>query len=553
MKTFMLVLGLIIAATGFAQSAFDRVYSILQTNCTASCHNSVNRAGSLDLSGSKNDVFNALVNVGPANTAAAAKGYKRVFPGDARKSFLFVKINQGLDVNVSLQSEEGVAEPQDRAPLTEAEREMIRQWIIFGASGTASYAWVRESVINDFYSGKAEARTPALPLPAASEGFQVYFGPVFLLPGEEVEFASKFPLLNQQDLEIYKINTVVNKESHHMALWKYKPGLDFLSPAGLQKLNGISDEAVLFLAAEVVGQWPDPLEIELPQGTALLWDAGTVINLGYHIRNYSDSIIAAEIYMNIYARPRQPGTIPMLSYPVRYDGNDPYSEGDPTTVLNISPTGTDTTFVINHYQADSAVWYLWSMQAHTHQLGTDFNVWLRNPDGTKGPIIYDGSFDPKHEYDMGAYVWEHPPLRYFNPLLPVDMRNGLIHEATYRNTTGNMVRFGLKTTDEMFVTYIYYTTSQPPYTAVSAAGNVSKIHIYPNPAHDNLTVHIPSGLALRNAAFTLYDLQGRQVLTADVGGQIFTVHTQRLPSGYYLCRLLNDGLVAAIAKVTVMR
>ncbi|HXH18072.1 MAG TPA: T9SS type A sorting domain-containing protein [Chitinophagales bacterium] len=530
-----------------SQATFDRVYSILQTNCTAACHNSINPAGNLDLSGSKSSVLGALVNVAPDNSTALAKGYKRVYPGDARKSFLFRKINQGLDGNISLQSGEGAAEPQGQFPLSETERELIRQWIIFGASGSADYSWVRENVIADFYNGKGESRTPALPAPEPADGMQVYFGPIFLLPGEEVEFASKFPLENSEDLEVYKMNTVVNKESHHMALWKYKNGLDFLSPFGLQKLNGITDEAILFFAADVVGQWPDPLEIELPPGTALMWDANTFINIGYHILNYSDSIIAAEIYMNIYARPRQPGTIPMLSYPVRYDGEDPYGGGTNVNALRILP-GSDTTFTINHYNPDSTFWYVWSLQAHTHKLGTDFNVWQRNSDGSKGSIIYDGSYDVTYSFDQGYYDWEHPPFRYFDPLLPVDMKTGLIHEARFYNPTASTVNFGLKTTDEMFVTYMYYTKTLPLSTKTPNVKilNTAAVKIYPNPALNEILVQIAPEIRLTNVSFCLYDLSGKEALAVAVKKREFTLDVTSLPKGYYLYKMVNnEGIIGA--------
>src|SRR5688572_21070128 len=79
-----------------AQTAtYDLVYNLLQTNCaTAYCHGAAN-AGSLNLSGTKTDVYNALVGVTPANAAAAANGLSLVVPGYPRRSFLMKKINNG--------------------------------------------------------------------------------------------------------------------------------------------------------------------------------------------------------------------------------------------------------------------------------------------------------------------------------------------------------------------------------------------------------------------------------------------------------------------------
>src|SRR6185369_4036225 len=127
--------------------------------------------------------------------------------------------------------------------------------------------------------------------------------------------------------EVYRMNAQVNKESHHMAVFRYKDQQDTLVRPGLKKVNNIGDAAALFYSSEVIGQWPDPVDLTLPQGTALMWDNNTALNISYHLLNYSDSIIAAEVYYNIYTRPRQPGTIPMISSPVRYDGHPVYEGG----------------------------------------------------------------------------------------------------------------------------------------------------------------------------------------------------------------------------------
>src|SRR5690606_19086090 len=120
MKKNLLTLATVFSVTFcYSQTTFDRVYQILQTNCTGYCHNSGNPTGNLQLDGSKQDVMNNLVGVTPDNTAAASRGLLRVYPGDARKSFLFQKINHGLDSHISLQSGEGDPMPQGGSPISE--------------------------------------------------------------------------------------------------------------------------------------------------------------------------------------------------------------------------------------------------------------------------------------------------------------------------------------------------------------------------------------------------------------------------------------------------
>jgi len=542
-----------------SQTTYDRVYQILQTNCAASCHNSGYPTGNLLMDGTKQDVLNNLINVTPDNATAASKGFKRVKPGDARKSFLFHKVNQGLDPNVSLQPNEGDAMPYGLSALSQVEREMIRQWIIFGAQDSV-YPYADENVITQYYNGFAEQRETPLPVPNPNDGYQIYYGPIFLMPGEEVEFDMKAFLYNNSDLEVHKMNVLMNKESHHMAIFKYLPGNDTIFPDGLKKVNSLLDAAGLFYSAEVVAQWPNSLEIELPTGTALFWDSNTVLSISYHILNYSDSIIAAEAHMNVFTRPRSVSTIEMTSYPVRYDGHPQYQGGWDVANLIIPPTnGADTTYSINQWHADSTYfWNIWSIQAHSHKYGKDYNVWLRNNDGSKGCQIYDGTYDVTHTFDQGFYDWEHPPLRYFDPPLAVDMSTGMVHESTYNNNTNNTINFGLTTEDEMFVTYIFYYKSQSPIGTFDPCPLVSidnkvlsnLVKVYPNPAQNEFTVEISQDLNIENTSFRILDIMGKELISADISDEIkFSINTSRLSGGCYYYQLISSGVSVATGKI----
>jgi len=350
----------------------------------------------------------------------------------------------------------------------------------------------------------------------------------------------------------------MNKESHHMAVFRYYPiSADTVRP-GLKRVNSIGDAAELFFSAEVVAQWPNSLEVELPQGTALMWDSNTVLNISYHILNYSDSIIASELYYNIFTRPRLQDSEPMLSYPVRYDGEGVYRGGWEIGELILPPNAPDdsTTLTITQHNPDSTFyWNLWSIQAHTHQLGAAYNVWLRNPDGTKGELIYDGTYDPTYTFRTGRYDWESPPLRYFNPSLPVDQTVGLIHEATFLNDTPDTVGFGLKTTNEMFVSYIFYTKSETPLGILAdRVFNDAHVKIYPNPAHHEALVHIGPDVVLKNAEFRVYDLLGKEVLTVkNLTNRKFILDVSNVSKGNYFYRLVNNSQLASSGKLVVLR
>ncbi|MGB6034691.1 MAG: T9SS type A sorting domain-containing protein [Cryomorphaceae bacterium] len=68
------------------------------------------------------------------------------------------------------------------------------------------------------------------------------------------------------------------------------------------------------------------------------------------------------------------------------------------------------------------------------------------------------------------------------------------------------------------------------------------LSVYPNPAHDQVTVELPEGIT--DETLTLYDLQGRQILQRTIGqssGKVTVIDTQSLPSGVYFVHIpLNE-------------
>ena len=149
-------------------NAFQKVYDIMQAKCTT-CHSNASKSGGLDLEGSgtvKSDaVFANLVNVDPTNAVAKSKGHKRVYPGRADRSFLFHKINGSFDTYYpTIGVNEGSLMPKQGALLTNTEKEIIRQWILFGANKTYN---VPEGRIRAYYDTVGRAMTAFETPPAA--------------------------------------------------------------------------------------------------------------------------------------------------------------------------------------------------------------------------------------------------------------------------------------------------------------------------------------------------------------------------------------------------
>lgn len=103
---------------------FDRIREqVFAQRCALSgCHDSESATGDLILL--PGAAYSQIVGVMPDNAAAAGAGLQRVFPGDPDLSFLYRKIIDDLEVGW------GDSMPESGPPLSAAQTEMIRLWII---------------------------------------------------------------------------------------------------------------------------------------------------------------------------------------------------------------------------------------------------------------------------------------------------------------------------------------------------------------------------------------------------------------------------------------
>lgn len=533
------------------QFGFARIYDLFQTKCV-SCHSNASPQSGLDLQGSGNTnakrqaVFNNLVNVTPANSAAAAKGDKYIFPGDPQRSYLFRKIAHTSfeDGYFALGNGEGAQMPNAQAALSNVETELVRQWIYFGAPLSNNVG--NETVINNYYNGLAVAPLPIPAAPPAGQGVQIKLGKIFLQPGEEFEYYLKHRLILPDTVEVNRVELIMNDYSHHFILFKFVPGEDGAMAEGLRSVNvaNVFPDQTQYLLA-----WSNPQDINLPAGTAYTFASNTILDLNYHINNYNqDSILGAEAYVNIYYQPQGTAQQEMRSDIIIYN---------PTSLL-IPATNTEFTFTGSDFETGSNLTYnLWSLKSHTHKYGTDYDIYLRNPNGSKGEKIYEGMYDEEYTVNLGYYNWSHPPTRYFEPLYPVEAKYGLTHEAKFKNCcTSPLVTFGLTTEDEMMLYYMQYTVSetQEP-TGIDENPAQNYFEVMPNPfnADTKLKFYLDKG---SNVSYEVYDNLGRKVFARAEGYKpqglnTITLDGSAMAKGVYFIRLQagNNLMTKQIMRV----
>lgn len=487
-----------------AQSTLEKIHTVFQASCQGSgCHGASN-FNSFSVAGSAVDFYNSVVGIDPLNPYARdSVSNKLVYPGQPAKSFLLRKLSHCFDNDLALKEpEEGNLMPSNtNESIPDTTLELIRQWILFGAPQTGNIP--NEKTIGEYYRNpKAHVpRMEPLAPPRECEGFQVHLGPIYLNPGEEVEYFLPYHLDLDDDLEVVKFEVKMNTESHHFIIYS----LDSTEYRNTQK--GLRPLELSTFGNGYVNAWQSDDTYELPNGTAFFWEQSKSLDLNYHIFNYnSDQILPTEVYLNIYTQPKGTAEKEMKSRLI------PVSDIQSFRIPNHDPNDPNKTVTYT----EEVVWNnpdtisVFMLSTHTHSWGVNYDIFRRDPSapGKKGEKIYDGHYNFDYTFNMGRYDWEHPAVRRFDPLLPVDMNKGLIHEATYATINSNGVEpvgcvpgiacgvppfimaWSFQTNGEMMLIYLQYVegTYEIPTTPVAQPQCDASM---PFPEADPCGVYVP--------------------------------------------------------------
>ncbi|MEM9991756.1 MAG: hypothetical protein AAF738_08330, partial [Bacteroidota bacterium] len=376
-------------------STFQELYDIMQVKC-AGCHSGGSPQGNLDLSGSSADVYAALVNVEPTNPSARSKGYKQIRPGYAEDSYLLRKIaTTNWDDRYPLEAADGQSMPNNGLPsLSETEIELFRQWIIYGAPSDKKV--VERSLLEDYYeNGLALPAAPRLEAPAEGAGFQIRMGPFFLPPLAETEVFWKqevdFP---EAGIEVPTLDIKFNNESHHFILYKTDKASAESTPEGFRP---IAEAGFAMIENQLVSAWQNAVTTALPTNTAYRFNSDDILDLNYHIKNYSvEGVLAAEVYLNIHTQPMGTAAKEMYSTLIPLDIFGAFQGRGIGSSLVIPADGEEHTFT-DHFWIPpvnrdigfpTEEWHIWQLSTHTHARGIDYDIYLAEDfAGTKGEQI----------------------------------------------------------------------------------------------------------------------------------------------------------------------
>ena len=290
----------------------------------------------------------------------------------------------------------------------------------------------------------------------------------------------KYDLNLEENIEVDRLDLKMNDQSHHFILYKFNGNAANSVDEGVREVSLFGENPFL-VNSSLISTWQNNDDLRLPAGTAFYWNENTVLDLNYHIPNYSSELILpADVYLNVYTKPEGTAIKQMKSDLLLY-----------SDIFWSIPPGENTLSepIINNQN-----WHIWSITAHTHKFGTDFDVFLRDENGEKGEQIYEGFMDYNNcNCDIGYFEWSEPSVRYFEPYKYLPAGAGLIHEAKYNNTTNGTVSFGLTTNNEMMITPIqYYTGATIPFVGVP---NIKSVYC----SQDDALDFVPAGGTLSGA------------------------------------------------------
>lgn len=539
-----------LSLTSFAQQATgERVYQVFATHCSnGACHSNATAAGGLDLQGGGTvpavEAYNNIYNIAVSNPVSLAKNNRLIYPGDPYRSLIFRYINNGLAGDVHLDAGEDPENIHQQLSVPDIDKEFIRQWVLYGAPATGQV--INPAMLEEFYGGSGvwaiDPQNPP-PAPAAGEGFQIHVGPIFQpawtgSQQPDVEYMSKYETLIPNALEVNRVQTIMGS-SHHFILYRFTDDNTANNmPYGFRPVS--------FTGVTMVAGYQQSGTDALPQGTAFRWGANTILNLNTHVTNYSSTaIVACEAYINIYTQPNGTAAQEMKTQLL------------PNFSINIPGDGQEHSFetplFIPFWQTPI---HLWKISSHTHSHATDYDIWLRNANGSAGTQIYDAShYSGMPECEYTGYDYQHPPQRIFGPFLQVNPSVGFIHRASYWNCGGcPTITWGESVNDEMMLFGIFYVENTSgvvmPEPSVCedivgvdhSTGNNSvagiQMRVVPNPVKQSAMLLLQ---AAENSLIDLqiYDMQGKLQKSIDaislqnIGENSITIDRDNLPSGLY--------------------
>jgi hypothetical protein len=394
------------------------------------CHIGSTAVSSGNLSLFGDSAYDNLVGALPTQLTARQDGLRRIVAFKPESSLLYHKL-----VTPPLSAHDyGNAMPVGSEPLSAGQVEFVRQWILNGASRTATVA---DAALLADKTPQLTVPFVPLPVPAQGTGYQVHVDTFTVKPQFERELFVYRQLHNPSEIYVKRVEFRMRPRSHHFVMYTFDPAT---SPQVIPQPDVVRDIrrsdgsldffAMLPMAYHVFfgGSMQTEFAYDFPPGVALGMPAGAAIDLNLHYANRTAIPIKGEAFANLYLA--DPASVQHVAKPLNMAN------------LSISLPPNQRTTIEKPFIVSQTT-TVFALTSHMHMLGERFQIMIVNGP-RNGELVYENT------------DWEHPQLLLLNKPIVLQPGEGLKSVITWNNTTGHTVQFGLLSTDEMGIIFGYY-------------------------------------------------------------------------------------------------
>ena len=461
------ILDLVRVSNSFGQMAPDensayhdiQEYIFDKSCANSACHAAPANAGNLNLEYGLS--YDDLVGIAPQNPAAAAAGMKLVDPENPDNSFLLTKL---IGPESAAQ---GSRMPFGGGMIHTGKIDAIRTWIAAGAPETGKIAGIGDlGVLRD----PDETFVPPAP-PAPGEGYQLHLPPFKIEPGteREVYYATQIKDENgnpvEGDIFINGVEIFYPSGSHHFIIYRLTeeglanglqergivPSISVNPEDQFRELDPDDPHVLGEVGIErlfVIGTQTDDTVFKFPEGVGLRMPGDTVYDLNSHYINLlGDETLIGETYLNIYTIPEEE---------VEYEAVEIFVSN---RSINVPPGAT---------RVAKLTWYVEDeLERRGHTPDTELNVFLITSHMHRHGELFEVFQRSTGDLIHRSIAYDNAPIDLFNPVLQLDVDDGLRFQCTHNNyDTNEPLIFGLTSEDEMCIIFGYY------YIPTERAGSI---------------------------------------------------------------------------------
>lgn len=264
-------------------------------------------------------------------------------------------------------------------------------------------------------------------LPLPESGFQIMSVGDTINPGQDVEYCEvvQLPGDASQTYYVNRFEVAMTKFSHHLIVAAAVPGSATEANMTVgDKQNCITPDVFGGDLLPVTGSQHPYNENEFPEGVGRIYHGGQKLVFDYHYLNSSSEPIAARGAVNFHTVEASEVTRVAQSFGF-------YNLGisiPPASEQGFTKSCTFTQDLMVH-----------QITRHTHQWGTDFDVWFEG-----------GPSDGEHIWTSPNY--EETEHAFGEPIL-MPAGTGFKFRCEFKNTTSSTLKFGTKASDEMCILF----------------------------------------------------------------------------------------------------